>query len=533
MAITAIIPTVRNRAAIHRLIGPMTHERDFTRLLLVLVLSLLGANAVNAGEWDITPRISLAEIFSDNVDLEPDNEQHSFITEVSPGISVRGGGGRFQANIDYLMENFFSSEDNFSPNTNHKLNASTNTELAKNLFFLDAGASAGQAILDNSATLSRDNYTNNSNRSDFITYTISPYLTPHFGAYADATLRYSYNDVLYSKGDASDSTTHRVDANIVNGRRFSLLSWGGNYFYQKEIRDGGSSSDVRFEEANGNARFRLTRYFSLVGEAGWTDDEFDSSEEFDNGSYWALGGFWQHSRFYSLEALTGSNLTRATLGLFPTRRTSLVINYRDRDVGTNPGETWTGTFSHYTRRSSWSAQYLEDTTTSQQRQLEDQGGFLLIDPITGEPNPNPQPGDVVVIAPLGPAASLTDEVEERKRGQGTVGFNTGKSGLRATVFYEQTRFLESLREEESRGINGSWNWRFAPSTSSILSGSWERTTGDDRDESDYWYIQALVQRQIYTNLNASLSYRHQRQVSDDDDNEYEENSVIARVTATF
>jgi uncharacterized protein (PEP-CTERM system associated) len=469
---------------------------------------LLSPLAVNAGDWDITPRISLAEIYTDNIDLEPDNETSAWITEISPGISVHGSGGRFEANIDYQMENFFSSENNYNVNTNHQLLANTTTELAKNLFFLDANARAGQAILDASGTLSRNNYTNDRNRTDFYSYSVSPYITPHFGAYADAILRYGYDRVVYSEGDASDSTTNRVEASIVNGRRFSLLSWGANYSYRDESRDSSSASDVTFERANGNARFRLTRYFSVVGQGGYTNDDFDTRDDLDDGSYWALGGFWQHSRFYSLEALTGNNLTTATLGLFPTRRTELVVNYRDRDVGTNPGEVWTGSFSHYTRRSSWSARHIEDTTTSQQQQLEDQDGFLLIDPITGEPNPNPQPGDVVVVAP---------------------------TGLRATIFYEQRRFLTSLEEEDSHGINGSWNWRFAPRTSSILTASWQRSTRDriNSSDSDYWYVQALIRRQIMTDLTGSLAYRFQRQDSDDDLNNYDENSLIARVTATF
>jgi len=43
----------------------------------------------------------------------------------------------------------------------------------------------------------------------------------------------------------------------------------------------------------------------------------------------------------------------------------------------------------------------------------------------------------------------------------------------------------------------------------------------------------LVRRQIQTNLSASLAYRFQMQDSDDPRNDYHENSLIARVTATF
>ena len=529
----ATVPMDGDGGLVDRLEARMERLPSYRSFRLLALALLFAANPVAAGQWDISSRVSLAEIYTDNVNLDSENEDSALITEITPGISVHGSGGRFNANSDYRMQNFFSSEDDFSPNTSHQLVGNTNTEFAKNLFFLDAGARAGQAILDASDTRSRSNYTDNSNRTDFYGYSLSPYITPHFGSYAQGTLRYGYDRVVYSKGEASDSETNRVDANIVNGRYFSLLSWGGNYSYRKETRDSGSASDVRYEQANGNARFRLTRSFSLTGQAGYTNDDFNSSETRDNGGYWAVGGFWQNSRFYSIEAQKGNNLETATLGLYPTRRTSLVINYRDRDVGTNPGEVWTGTFSHYTRRSSWSASYIEDTTTSQQRQL-GEGGFLLIDPISGEPNPNPQPGDVVVEVPLGPTSSLTNEVEERKRGQATVGLKTGKSGLRSTIFYEERKFLSSLEEEESRGIRGSWNWRFAPRTSSILTASFERTKDrNDSGDTDNWFVQTLVRRQVRTNLNASLAYRFERQDSDGGDRDYDENSLIARVTATF
>lgn len=511
----------------------MILDRYPARLALALAVFFSGINSLHAGEWDITSRLTVGEIFSDNVDLEPDNENSALITEVSPSISITGTGGRFRANIDYQMENFFSSRDNFSPNTSHQLNGTTRTEVASNFFFVEAGARAGQALLNVGDSVSRDNYTSNRNRTDFYSYSISPYITPHFGTYADGTLGYGYERTVYSKGDASDATTQRVDASIVNGRRFSLLSWAGNYSYSKESRSG-SSPDVTYEQFSGNGRFRLTRYFSLVGQAGYTNDDFETSEDFDNGAYWSVGGFWQHSRFYSVEYTKGRDLETATLGLFPTRRTQLVIDYRDQDVGTNAGKTWSGRLSHYTRRSNWSASYSEDTTTSQQRLVEEQDGFLLIDPITGEPNPNPQPGDLVVAVPLGPTVSLTDEVQERKRGEATVGFKTGKSGLRASVFQEENRFLTSLQEEKTRGVNGSWNWRLAPRTNSILTASWERNTGSrNENDNDYWYIQAVVRRQISTGLSASLSYRFQKQDSDNDESSFEENSIRARLTATF
>ena len=224
-----------------------------------------------------------------------------------------------------------------------------------------------------------------------------------------------------------------------------------------------------------------------------------------------------------------------TVGLYPTRRTSLVVTYRDRDVGLNPGEVWSGSFSHYTRRTTWKARYEEDTTTEQQLLLQEGFAFFGIDPLTGETNPTPQPGDLVVIVPLGPVQTLTDEIIERKRATGTFGMKTGKTGLRFTVFDEQRRFLTSLREEETKGFIGSLNRRIAPHTNSTLSGSWQRRTDDDREgqDSDFWYVQAQLSRQIRQRLNASVSYTFTTQDSDNNRDDYSENRVEARLTAFF
>jgi len=523
----------------------LDHNYGFCSQSLVLGLLLFYANAVAAGVWEIVPRASVAGIYTDNLDLTPDNEQSALIAEVTPGIYVDGRSGRFEAVLDYQMQNFISREFSSTINTSHQLDAKSTTELVDQLFFFDAGARAGQAIINADDTISLSNYNNNRNRTNVFSYTLSPYITPHFSNYADGILRYSHSDVKYgsdgssnniNRGGASDSTITRVDANLASGRFFKELSWFGDYSKRDVSRD--SSTDDSFEEAGGEARYRLSDTFSLVGQGGWVNNDYQSSSDINNGTYWAVGGFWQPSRFYSLQALTGKNLTTGTVGLYPTVRTALNLTYRNRKVGLNPGKTWSGSFAHRTRRTNWRAGYLEDTTTTQEQELLRQQGFRAVDPITGQVNPNPQPGDVVVNVPLPPIVSLTDEVIERKRAFGTVGVNTGKTGVRVSVFHEKRDFQESGEQDTTRGISGSWDWRFAPRTNWILTGSWQRIERDESIDSnaadrDFWFIQPQLRRQIRRYLDGSLTYRFVRQDSDDDRNDYDENSVIARVTAYF
>ena len=479
----------------------------------------------------------MAEVYSDNINLDDSDKEYDLVTEISPGISVHGESARLRADLDYQLQNTIFLKNSGANGSSHQLTANGTAEVTKNFFFVDASSAIGQSIVDADRTISIDNINNAGNQTDFYAYGVSPYIRPHFGGYANGEFRYSLDHVRYDDS-VSNSVENRFDANLVSGRKFGPLSWSANYAYDDLRRN--KASDSRFQNADGDARYFINRNFSLVAQAGWSENDFQTSEDIENGTYWAVGGFWQPSRYFSLEALTGDNLTTATVGIYPGRRTSLQVTYRDREVGLNPGETWSGIFTHRTRRTTWSASYSEDTTTQQQQQLEEGGvGFLGVDPLTGETNPNPQPGDLVVITPTGPITSLTNEVEERKRASGTVGMRTGKTGLRFTVFREQRRFLTSLREEDTTGFSSSINRRVAPRTNAVLTGSWQRIEDDDpRDnvdngERDFWYIDAQLRRQIRPRLDGMVGYRFTRQESDREDDGYSENRVIARITAYF
>ncbi len=495
-----------------------------------LVLLMIYTTPITAGDWDITPRIRAGAIYTDNLRLEPSNEEDDVAAEITPGISIRADGNRLGASLDYQMENYIFYENSNANRTTHQLDATADAELTKNFLFLDASSAIGQSIIDADETISLSNFNTGRNRTDFYSYTLSPRMQNNFGGYTNGILRYTYSQLYYDEG-ASDSTSNAVDASLVSGRRFKQVSWFANYSYNNLAYDDTSRQDSTFENADGEIRHGLSKDLSLVAQGGSSNNDYRTNN--DNGTYWAVGGSWQSSRFWSLEALTGMKLTTATVGLYPTVRTSLVVNYRDRDVGLNSGKRWTVKFNHRTRRTAWNASYSENTTTDQQRQRQDTiNTFFGVDPITGEVNPDPQPGDVLVPVQT-EVSSLSDEVEERKRASGTFGMDTGRSGLRVTIYHENRDQLESGREEKTRGVRGSWNRRLASRTNSILNGSFQRLTGDDRDDRDFWYINASLIRRISRKLTGSLDYRFTRQDSDNDQNDYDENQVIARLTATF
>ena len=519
----------------------MTYAIPFARYpcgpWITLILVYLCATGVHAGDWIITPRLTLGVIYSDNIYLDNDDKEGDLITEISPGISISGRSARLEATLDYQMQNLLFLSNSGQSTINQQLDAKATAEITDNFFFVDATSKMGQTLVDTNRTVSRNNYNAAGNQTDFYAYGLSPYIRPHFGGYADGTFRYSLNHVRYDDS-ASNSLENRFDADLVSGRKFGPLSWSANYVFDDINRS--KSDDARFQNADGDARYFISRKFSLVAQAGWADNDYQTNDEIENGSYWAVGGFLQPSRYYSLEALTGRNLDTATVGVYPGRRTSLKVTYRDRKVGLNNGEAWFGTFSHRTRRSNWRANYTEDTTTQQQEQI-GEGGFTFfgVDPDTGDTFPNPEPGDLVVSQPTGPISSLTNEVIERKRGSASVGMKGGKTGLLFTVFTQKRKYLTSLREEESNGFTASVNRRVAPRTNAVLTGSWQRIEesepGDSRlnGDIDYWYIDAQIRRQIRPRLDGMVGYSFTRQDSYRDGDSYDENSIKAKLTAYF
>jgi uncharacterized protein (PEP-CTERM system associated) len=530
--VMGITPMERDDRTIRDLTDIMIYSLHSCRLWITLFGLLLCATIVEAGNWEITPRISVAEVYSDNINLDDSDKEYDLVTEITPGISLHGEGARLVADLDYQMQNTIFLKNSDGNGTFHQLNANGTAELRKDFFFMDATSTMGQAVISADDTASTGNLNNAGNRTDFITYSLSPYILPHFGNVANGNLRYRYSTVLYDSGDASDADIHDLTAGLVSGRFWGPLSWSGE-FHHNEVRRDSGGDDTR-EGASGNARYLINNHFSLVARGGYFDDDYESSEAIENGSYWAVGFFWQPSRFYSLEALNGNNLTTVTVGLYPTQRTALLVNYEDRGVGPNTGEVWSGNFQHSTRHTSWNASYEEETTTQQEQQLQEGFVFLSIDPITGEVNPNPQPGDLTVIQPTGPIVSLTNETIERKRASGRIGMRTGKSGLLFNVFNEKRKYLSSLIEEETKGFDASWNRRLAPRTNSNLLGSWQRLTNNDLNtERDFWYIEAQLSRQIRPRLNGSVRYRFSKEEPDKDRDGYQENRIEARLTAYF
>lgn len=482
----------------------------------------------HGASWEVTPTLSVAEIYTDNVELASEgSEEQEFVTEIRPGISVVGTGRRLRLSADYRMQNLFYVEDSDRNSTNHQFRGQANSELVKELFFLDASATVRQVLITPEDGVRLDNIATG-NRTDAQTYSISPYLRSRFGGYAQGLARYRRTAVRVDEG-ASDSDTDTVEASLRSGPKFTRFVW--SLAYQSQQQDRETATDFDRTTARADARYRLTDSWSLLGLAGYEDQELRTSRQFEEGTYWAVGLGWRPNRHIGVDALYGDEFRSASVNWNPTTRTSLSVSWRDREVGLNPGEVWTASGSVRTRRTSWQLSY-QETTETFQTLLPAGQVFVYVDPLTGDVFPDPGPGLVEV--PLFDTFELTDEVFERKIGRASVGVQTGKTSLLFSIFDERREFLSRLDEERNYGARASWNWRVGALTSTIATASWRHREGRaGQTEDDFWHIEAGLDRQIGRDWTASLRYRHAELDSERAGRGYEENRVTARLNMRF
>ncbi|BCX82156.1 hypothetical protein MIT9_P1741 [Methylomarinovum caldicuralii] len=454
------------------------------------------------------------------------------------GGGFGGGGrntvpGRLLLNLNYRMQNIFSSQEGRGYDLRHQLQGNAVAELIENSVFLDARAGAGQTLVNPQGRQVADNIANVGNRANFYTFGLSPYWLPHLGGYADGQVRLGYFYVTTSGRSASATHTYNQSVFLRSGKRFNILTWNLGFTNQRQTRSGGD--DVVFRSGIARLNYRWTRTFSTFVQGGFSDNDFRSNTNTsNNGLFYTVGATWTPSRYLSLSAGGGRN-SFVTITMQPTRRTTLQGSYRRNNVGALTGNVFLGLLQHRTRRTVWQASYTESVTTTQ-TVLAQQQIFQVVDAF-GNPVVNPVDQQPVVVAVDLPR--LVDEVFVRRRGELSFSANTAKTTLGVRAYVAKRNFQVSRNESKVFGLSGNWNWRWGAKTSAVLRGTWQRSKFDGSRNGQgttniFWTASARLTRRLGDKVNAYLEYRHQQQSSDGTTGvDYRENRAIAAINMRF
>jgi hypothetical protein len=446
----------------------------------------------NLAMAEITPRLELGLYYNDNATLaESGDEQQAYITEIKPGILLVRDGRRFDGRLDYALQGLHFSGDIDETNTHHQLTADSTTMFVPQSLYLDAGATRSQQFITPDGTIDMDNLSDNENRSDVTTYSLSPYIRQRYGVIASAEYRLGYQRVEYEENvgiEEIDSSNSNASINIQSGPSFTELHWQFNYSYN-EIDYDENDIDTLFKRSTLGLRSRMSPKFSVLANIGYEDNEYERvlDEEPPSGSIWSAGFAWT-----------------------PTQRTSLEVTGGERFFGS----TASVDFSHRTRRTRWNVTYSEDVTTASQIQAIDM-------------DPDNELGVDIILR-------QTTSVILLERLSFVFSMETGRTTISSSLFKDRRTTEVDNEQEHSLGANFSVDWRFMPRTSvSVELTRYEiEPTASERTDT-VTNTRIALQRRIRPSVTGSVGYGALRRESTDGSGEYDRNLISLTVLAEF
>ncbi len=462
--------------------------RTDLRVLLLATACTLSAGAARA-EVSFVPRIGVAGIYSDNIEIAPEGaEESEFVGLLAPGFTFEADTARFDARTAYEMQSLFFTDDSDRDSTFHEFDGRATLDVLRDALAVDATAQYTQQIVDPAREIPFSNVVPASgNRTDAATYRVNPYFQHRFGSAARVRVDYAHGGVQYSR-DADiltdDLTQQEAGLLIASVQNDTRLGW--ELSYDRDEVDYDLTPDAVFETAAAELEYRATPQFALLARGGL---ETDLESDLTDGNLDA--DFWEGGFRYA-----------------PGPRTSVEAAVGERFFGT----AYRARAAFEGRAVRLAASYDESPDTSGRAQL--RVPFVL--------DPSPVLGGA-------PIVRITPEIYLGKSFAGDLVWAIGRSEFQLTAFSERREYLGTQDVDQNRGAASEFRWRMGPRTTLRVSADWERIAYRATERSDDLYIAALgIERRVGPRSRASLSFQHSGRNTDDAAAalfEYEENAV--------
>ena len=305
-----------------------------------------------AGDWQVQPYAIGRVTYTDNVDLEPDEQkENALITETGPGLAFQADTARLQAAAEGSLVYQRTSLNREEDDIRAELSGTGTAEWVENLFWTDVAASVSQQTVDNSRGTSAS-VSNDASTETVQTYRVSPYLTNRFGRYVFTELRYAGTVTLIEDGEdtndtrlrpgntASDSLQHEVSLTARSGPRFDRYSWTATALasetnFDDNGVDGGAGLNDNADQARREIvlrnRYAISQSFALIGDIGYQKLESDDAADSFEAPLYAAGFQWTPSPDTDVLATYGQRNNNLTLELDArhdvSARTTLTASY--------------------------------------------------------------------------------------------------------------------------------------------------------------------------------------------------------------
>ena len=228
--------------------------------------------------WRFGPRLFLSETYSDNLLRVPDPErEHGWLTQISPGLRLQGGGPRVQALLDYRRNEFAYSGHSDENNGQNLLNASASVEAIQDWFFLDAHARVTQLNASPFGPLTSGTEGSNLNRTETSALQLSPHIRGMLGSAALYQVRLNAA-ASHSQDVSAPGTT------VLEGiARVRDLPGSGSFGWSAEASSltvrNASVAKLEDSRARGSLSYAIASDLRVSAQAGVESTDFTGQRE--------------------------------------------------------------------------------------------------------------------------------------------------------------------------------------------------------------------------------------------------------------
>lgn len=448
---------------------------DFSwRSPLAVALGCLSLPAVSAmaGEWTITPTMTVNATSTDNVALSQNNKQSDLVTDLNPGIRIEGTGGRAKLKFDYQLHQLYYAQGSTNTKTQNSLNALGTLEALEDWFFIDASAMISQQTFSPflGTTSSSVNTNTSTNSTETSTYRLSPYFRGTMGGGAEYQLRYNLVNTRTQAKQNFDSDSRELVLALKGVTRLSSLAWSLDASTQKV--EYGNNLDNNADILRGTLTYQISPQFRVSVIGGVEANDYLTADK-ESESIKGAGFEWS-----------------------PSERTKLSATRENRYFGNSNALN----FTHRTAGTAWKFSESKDVTATPNAQaalgvgtnydlLFNQYASAIPDPVTRAAYVNA----LLLSAGISPNAQLqggylTSGVQLQHRRE----LSFAVTGVRNTVTFAASQSetsspsgasvlignnLDSFKKIEQRAASVNWSHKLTPLSTLVAMVSRLESTG--------------------------------------------------------
>ena len=190
----------------------MTTLRAGSSTIIPLGLFLLCAGGwvparAIAGDFQVTPTVTLSEEYNDNVDASAANRRTDYITHLQPGLALHYLSANSVWDAAYNPEYINFARGTQGDEINHRGLLKGSAELLGNFLYLDLSDNLSRVSLDVARDVTKDSVS--ANQVDQNLAKVSPYLLWRYSDKGSLKTGYSYTDVRYWNAGSSGGVDRR------------------------------------------------------------------------------------------------------------------------------------------------------------------------------------------------------------------------------------------------------------------------------------------------------------------------------------